>query len=193
MWLAKLGKGMLFTVEQAFVGTDERQAPLKTPAWEATPNWVIMINTSTILYLLRVNKHTNSFNSAINIDQAKCVVHTYNCYWDPILLHRYLSYCIPLESPIPHWSHQIWTEESDNCHRYRSCLALKDLNMNRICQVICWGSRIWNWNGKIHLTVKVIEHTSGEGQQYVWHFCAFEEIFLWRERVGNFVPTIFIS
>ena len=26
---------MLFSVEQAFVGRDERQAPLKTPAWEA--------------------------------------------------------------------------------------------------------------------------------------------------------------
>ena len=43
------------------------------------------------------------------------------------------------------------------------------------------------------VTVKVIEHSSGEGQQYVWHFCAFEEIFLWRERVGNFALTIFIS
>ena len=36
MWLAKLGKGMLFSVEQAFVGRDERQAPLKILAWEAT-------------------------------------------------------------------------------------------------------------------------------------------------------------
>ena len=26
---------MLFSVEQAFVGRDERRAPLKTPAWEA--------------------------------------------------------------------------------------------------------------------------------------------------------------
>ena len=36
MWLAKLGKGMLFSVEQAFVGRDERRAPLKRPAREAT-------------------------------------------------------------------------------------------------------------------------------------------------------------
>ena len=36
MWLAKLGKGMLFSVEQAFVGRDERQARLKMLAWEAT-------------------------------------------------------------------------------------------------------------------------------------------------------------
>ena len=35
MWLAKLGKGMLFSVEQAFVGREEKRAPLKTPAWEA--------------------------------------------------------------------------------------------------------------------------------------------------------------
>ena len=36
MWLAKLGKEMLFSVEQAFVGRDERQAPLKMPVWEVT-------------------------------------------------------------------------------------------------------------------------------------------------------------
>ena len=34
--LVKLGKGMLFSVEQAFVRRDEIQAPLKMPAWEAT-------------------------------------------------------------------------------------------------------------------------------------------------------------
>ena len=28
---------MLFSVEQAFVGRDEKGAPLKTPVWEATP------------------------------------------------------------------------------------------------------------------------------------------------------------
>ena len=27
---------MLFSVEQAFLGSDERRAPLKSPAWEAT-------------------------------------------------------------------------------------------------------------------------------------------------------------
>ena len=26
---------MLFSVEQAFVGRDEKRSPLKTPAWEA--------------------------------------------------------------------------------------------------------------------------------------------------------------
>jgi len=36
MLLAKHGKGMLSSVEQAFVGRDEKRAPLKTPAWEAT-------------------------------------------------------------------------------------------------------------------------------------------------------------
>ena len=36
MCLAKLGKGMLSSVEQVFVGRDERQAPLKAPAWEAS-------------------------------------------------------------------------------------------------------------------------------------------------------------
>ena len=33
--LAKLGKGMLSSVEQAFVGRDEKRAPLKMPVWEA--------------------------------------------------------------------------------------------------------------------------------------------------------------
>ena len=33
--LPKHGKGMLFSVEQAFVGKDEKRAPLKTPALEA--------------------------------------------------------------------------------------------------------------------------------------------------------------
>ena len=33
--LAKLGKRMLFSVEQVFVGRDEIRAPIKTPAWEA--------------------------------------------------------------------------------------------------------------------------------------------------------------
>ena len=35
MWLAKLGKRMLSSVELAFVERDEIRAPLKTPAWEA--------------------------------------------------------------------------------------------------------------------------------------------------------------
>ena len=77
---------------------------------------------------------------------------------------------------------------------------------------LVWHWKIWTWTefAKWYLiiprtseiemekfiypvTVKVIEQSSGEGQQYVWHFCAFEEIFLWRERVGNFALTIFIS
>ena len=33
--MAKLGKGMLSSAEQAFVGRDEKRAPLKAPAWEA--------------------------------------------------------------------------------------------------------------------------------------------------------------
>ena len=30
---------MLFSIEQAFVGREERRAPLKTPAWEAIALW----------------------------------------------------------------------------------------------------------------------------------------------------------
>ena len=38
MRLAKHGKGMLSSVEQAFVGRDEKKALQKRPAWEATPH-----------------------------------------------------------------------------------------------------------------------------------------------------------
>ena len=34
---------MLFSVEQAFVGRDEKRAPLKTPAWEATKKLVRLL------------------------------------------------------------------------------------------------------------------------------------------------------
>ena len=32
---------MLFSAEQAFVGRDEKRAPLKTPEWEASNCWGI--------------------------------------------------------------------------------------------------------------------------------------------------------
>ena len=44
MRLAKLGKGMLFSVEQAIVGREEIRAPLKTPAWEANSGDVVIAN-----------------------------------------------------------------------------------------------------------------------------------------------------
>ena len=37
-WTIVDGTGMLFSVEQAFVGRDEIRAPLKRPAWEAIIN-----------------------------------------------------------------------------------------------------------------------------------------------------------
>ena len=36
------GKGMFFSVEQAFVGRDEIRGPLKMPAWEATFQAIIV-------------------------------------------------------------------------------------------------------------------------------------------------------
>ena len=39
---------MLFSVEQVFVGTDEMQAPVKTPAWEATME-VKSVGTFTVI------------------------------------------------------------------------------------------------------------------------------------------------
>ena len=37
---------MLFSVEQAFVGRDEKRTPLKTPAWEATSKYAQAILSS---------------------------------------------------------------------------------------------------------------------------------------------------
>ena len=73
-----------------------------------------------------------------------------------------------------HWKIWTWTEFAKWC----SITPTSEIEMEKFIYPV---------------TVKVIEHSSGEGQQYVWHVCAFEEIFLWRERVGNFVLTIFIS
>ena len=38
---------MLFSVEQAFVGRDEKRAPLKTPAWEAITVQTLSLVLST--------------------------------------------------------------------------------------------------------------------------------------------------
>ena len=43
---------MLFSVEQAFVGRDEKRAPLKTPAWEATRNTAVSKIGNGVISLL---------------------------------------------------------------------------------------------------------------------------------------------
>ena len=72
-WIGKImavitGKGMLFSVEQAFVGKDEIQAPLKTPAWEVTiyrdPN------KSEVLKSCKATVKTNDFE--VNILNKFC-------------------------------------------------------------------------------------------------------------------------
>ena len=47
---------MLFSVEQAFVGRDEKRAPLKTPAWEANMvlAWLISDMSLIKFYFLHV-------------------------------------------------------------------------------------------------------------------------------------------
>ena len=50
---------MLSSVEQAFVGWDEKRAPLKTPAWEANTEGTIKIvhvNGVSVLSGLNVEK-----------------------------------------------------------------------------------------------------------------------------------------
>ena len=55
-WLAKRGKGMLSSVEQAFVGREEIRAPLKTPAWAATS---LLENPEILLMYNRDRKNPN--------------------------------------------------------------------------------------------------------------------------------------
>ena len=40
---------MLFSIEQAFVGRDEKRAPLKTPAWEARLPAAVRENEPTLI------------------------------------------------------------------------------------------------------------------------------------------------
>ena len=49
---------MLSSVEQAFVGREEIRAPLKTPAWEATPGVLLR----RIEIDLDLTKRSNFFN-----------------------------------------------------------------------------------------------------------------------------------
>ena len=42
---------MLFSVEQAFVGRDEKRAPLKTPAWEATPKVEVSETSHVMMWI----------------------------------------------------------------------------------------------------------------------------------------------
>ena len=48
MLLAKHGKGMLSSIEQAFVGRDEKRASLKKPAWEANAYGVAISFAHTV-------------------------------------------------------------------------------------------------------------------------------------------------
>ena len=62
--MAKRGKGMLSSVEQAFVGREEIRAPLKMPAWEARgdrlhiyPSYVLVLTSMSfaIIFLAQRN------------------------------------------------------------------------------------------------------------------------------------------
>ena len=47
---------MLFSVEQAFEGREEIRAPLKTPAWEATPKQKKFRFISLPFYIFQLEK-----------------------------------------------------------------------------------------------------------------------------------------
>ena len=53
---------MLFSVEQAFVGREEIRAPLKTPAWEATLDGMLVHNRFN---LSRMPMVSNSFKGEL--------------------------------------------------------------------------------------------------------------------------------
>ena len=56
MCLAKHGKRMLCSVEQAFVGRDEKRAPLKTPSWVATTMATFLFFFNGIFFILRTDR-----------------------------------------------------------------------------------------------------------------------------------------
>ena len=53
---------MLFSIEQAFAGRDEKRAPLKTPAWEANSEGV---SRDFLLYVVFGRKRRPRTNSLI--------------------------------------------------------------------------------------------------------------------------------
>ena len=76
--LVKLGKGMLFSVEQASVGRDEIQAPLKLPGWEATVTHACIIAYNTCQYPKGYNCHLLLFFARLKNDSntlAPCCRH----------------------------------------------------------------------------------------------------------------------
>ena len=50
------GKRMLSSVEQAFVGKDEKRAPLKTPSWVATTMATFLFFFNEICFILRTDR-----------------------------------------------------------------------------------------------------------------------------------------
>ena len=56
MCLAKHGKRMLSSVEQAFVGRDEKRAPLKTRSWVATTMATFLFFFNEICFILRTDR-----------------------------------------------------------------------------------------------------------------------------------------
>ena len=51
---------MLFSVEQALVGRDEKRAPRKTPAWEAINQWDMRHIIAIKMNFKKLNKGTVS-------------------------------------------------------------------------------------------------------------------------------------
>ena len=60
---------MLFSVEQAFVGRNEKRTALKTPAWETNRNLVLLLLRGLLLafIVLLQNKHTTLAQNGENL------------------------------------------------------------------------------------------------------------------------------
>ena len=87
MSLAKLGKGALFSAEQAIVGRDEIRAPLKTLAWEHTS---LGLNTSALYEFLWLHR-----GCICDVRGYQCTV-TCECYLQPsICTVRFNEFPVP--------------------------------------------------------------------------------------------------
>ena len=91
---------MLFSVEQAFVERDEKRAPLKTPAWEATFAWGCVLGPDTFSAPIRDYWPVDQRHLHINVKEAWALANALDAFsgycvivgWMFILIARFLSH-----------------------------------------------------------------------------------------------------
>ena len=73
------GKGTLLSVEQAFVGKDEKRAPLKTPAWEATIVETINPFSPKLITKLKIVSKVSPLKCSVLFSKLTRELHSTSC------------------------------------------------------------------------------------------------------------------